>query len=44
MKIFYLRVVAMKEAKCLKVFQVVSMVTHLIRIGTYSDMATVRYT
>ena len=32
----------MKEAKNLKVFQIVSMVTHPIRTGICLDMATVR--
>ena len=39
--ILYHRVVVMREARNLKVFQTVSMVTHLIRTGTCLDMATV---
>ena len=33
----------MKEVKDLKVFQIVSMVTHLIKTGTFLDMGTVCY-
>ena len=39
--ILYHRVAVMREVRNLKVFQTVSMVTHLIRTGTCLDMATV---
>ena len=42
--IFHHRVAVMREARNLKVFQTVSMVTLLIRIGTCLDTATVCYT